>query len=306
MKSHLQGIYGRIPITVVVALIGMLAIGATFFYRASKLRPTKANGAVAPQQKMHELASARNIWSSYLFETNIRHVTVLKAIDDNVALAAQDKGVPPLTPLQIAAAREVALSFLVGYSSTSEEDFLKYRLPVATYTTLPSRVGYMRSTLHTYGDVPQSEIPSDPKELFIFFWNKAIWTGKPYITAVAPETLRFGFSRDTSSPMANDVRVLLPSVPTTGFVTLAPYFQFPGQPESVFGSKVGAALSNPGPRKIDGDLVTMTMICVIKPEPPDFPIPIISKLYWSDQYHRWLPYGLALGMSSQRKKGPLF
>ena len=164
----------------------------------------------------------------------------------------------------------------------------------------------MRRTLITYGNVPEGEIPGDPKALFVFCWNKAIWTGKPYITAVAAETLRFGFSRDTSGPMALDVRILLPSVPTTGYVTLYPYFQFPEQPDTIPGAKASLALSSPGPRNIEGALVTMTMVCVIKPAPPDYPIPIIHKLYWSEQYQRWLPFGVALGISSQRKKDPLF
>ena len=119
LSNLLKGPSGKISLAVVLGLIAVPTIAGVFFLRASQVRVLRANGAVG-EQKKHELANARNIWSSFQFETDVRNATVLKAIADNVASAEKSKDAPPLTPIQITAAREAALLFFVGYSSSSE------------------------------------------------------------------------------------------------------------------------------------------------------------------------------------------
>ena len=257
--------------------------------------------AKAIQAKVH------SSWASHPFEIAADSPAVGKAIETNLAAAANRGDQPPLSPRQLAAAHEAAQSFLTGYSSDKEEVFLQYRIPVGGYEIPAARSNWMRQTLKSHGKVADSEMPADPKAMFVLCWNKAAWTGKPYFNGIAAETIRFNFSRDLSPPMAADVRSLLPSVPTLGFITFFPYFQFPGQPNIEKLLSAGVAISkSDAAGYIKSNGLAMTMVCIIKPPAPDVPLPVIYKLYWSEQHDRWLPFGLALATSSRRNWDPLF
>jgi hypothetical protein len=291
LRSQQPVAHLRRRITVALGIFvatGLIVVGyrVAYLYDSTVLESLKRKTYLATKKEM--LNAAKPVWAAHTFQSRITEQELTAALSR--AISANSPGAAALTSEQLRQARQAALLFFNGYSTKDYDTYNKFRKPAPNYQVFAGRADGVRRGLKKYSP-PGPEGLTD-EDQFKWQWEKENGSKGGYIQAISLETISAGFAELQTQEIPSNWGLLPEGTPIVDMFHYVPYFIYPDQP------------MREGPA--NRPALFMTLVCIVKPAAPDFPIPVMLKSYWSASAGMWLPMEVSVASDRGRKNIMMF